>query len=160
MDDMDMEAKMRTVISRRAMVAALLLAAGLSGAATTAHACSLDLKPSLSANGVLDEVNRQVPTNSAQLKDLAKDGPFVFSKRFAPGKAITFTENRRDGAQSLVPSAMRRPWRWHFGDGNAASGWTVKHAYAHKGDMRISVDAYLPSTKQWYEFDRVKIHIG
>jgi hypothetical protein len=140
-------------------LAALLLAFAVTGAATTVYACSLDLKPSLSANGVLDVVNKQVPTSSAQLKELASLGPFVFSAPFAPHKTITFTENRREVAQSLLPNAVRTPWRWHFGDGKVAYGWTVKHAYARKGDMRIMVDAYLPSTKKWYEFDRVTIHI-
>jgi hypothetical protein len=149
---------MKSIVNRRSM-AALLLAFDITGAAGTAYACSIDLKPSLSANGVLDEVNRVTPTSSAQLKELATAGPFVFSAPFAPRKAITFTENRRDVAQSLLPNAMLKPWRWHFGDGKISYGWTVKHAYARTGDMRIQVDAYLPSTRQWYEFDRVAIHI-
>jgi PKD domain len=139
--------------------AALLLALGITGAANSANACSIDLKPSLSANGVLDAVNRAVPINSTQLKAFAAAGPFVFSAPFAPRKTIIFAENRRDIAQSLLPDAMITPWRWHFGDGTIAYGWTVKHAYARKGDLRIQVDAYLPKTKQWYEFDRVTIHV-
>jgi hypothetical protein len=55
---------------------------------------------------------------------------------------------------------MQKPWRWEFGDGATALGWTVKHAYAHPGRLRIQVEAYWPPTKQWIAFDQVTITIA
>jgi hypothetical protein len=130
-------------------------ALALSGAAA-ARACALDSKPSAYADGVLVTVNNSTPTTSAQLTTWAY---FVFPRSFAAHRAITLTENRREVAKTLVAAAMRRPWRWHFGDGKIAYGWTVRHSYAAAGRYRIVVDAYLPQTKQWYYFDQAIITI-
>jgi hypothetical protein len=101
-------------------------------------------------------VNTHVPTTSAQLAGWA---PFVFARSYPVRRAIVLTENRREVARSLTVAAMRRPWRWKFGDGQVAYGWTVRHTYAHPGDWRISVDAYDPGTRQWYNFDQVVITV-
>jgi hypothetical protein len=150
------EVIMNTRTFRRGM-AALLVATGVAAGASPALACSLDNKPSVSANGLLAEFNPQVPINSSQLANFA---PFVFSRSYPLQKPVTLTENRRDIARSLQPSAMQHPWRWRFGDGKVAYGWTVKHAFSRKGNLRISVDAYYPGTKQWYLFDQVLIRVA
>jgi hypothetical protein len=116
----------------------------------------LDLQPSAYADGQRDRVNTQVPTTSAQLagRDL-----FVFARGYPVRRAIVLTEDRREVARSLTAAAMRRPWRWRFGDGQVAYGWTVRHAYAHAGHWRISVDAYDPGTRHSYNFDQVVITV-
>jgi hypothetical protein len=129
---------------------AVLLAAG------SAQACALDSRPSLTANGALPILNSQVPLTSGQLMAYT---PFVFRRPFAVGARISFEENRADVAKSLVPAAMKRPWRWHFGDGKTAFGWTVTHVYTRAAVLNISVDAYDPGTKQWYQFDLVRMSV-
>ena len=138
----------------RPLVAAGLLLA-VCGAGSAA-ACALDQTPSVYANGQLAGKNPSLPTTQAQLKVWTY---FIFTRTYPMHHAITFTENRREVAQTLKAVAMRRPWRWHFGDGQIAYGWTVRHTYAHAGRWRIVVDAYLPSAKQWYEFDQVTITV-
>ena len=139
-----------------ACVALLGLAGCLLSVPAVARACSLDSQPSAYANGQRDRVNTQVPATSAQLAGWA---PFVFARTYPLRRTIVLTENRREVARSLTAAAMRRPWRWEFGDGRVAYGWTVRHAYAHPGHWRISVDAYDLGTRQWYNFDQVVITV-
>ena len=141
-------------VLRRLLPGAALL--GCVFLATGAQACALDSKPSLSANGVLPILNKVMPVTAAELNAFT---PFVFLHPYAAGAKITFEENRADVAQSLVPSAMERPWRWQFGDGTVGYGWSVTHAYAHAGPVSIAVDAYYPGTKQWYQFDLVRLRV-
>ena len=138
-------------------VALVGLAGCLLGVPTMARACALDSRPSAYADGHRDRLNTQAPTTAAQLAGWA---PFVFARTYPARRAIVLTENRREVARSLTAAAMRRPWRWEFGDGQVAYGWTVRHAYAYPGRWRISVDAYEPGTRQWYTFDQVVITIS
>jgi PKD domain len=146
------------LLRRYSVCMALLGLAGcLLRVPAVAHACALDSRPSAYADGQRDRVNTQVPTNSAQLAGWA---PFVFAHSYPVRRAIVLTEDRREVARTLTAAAMRRPWRWEFGDGQVAYGWTVRHAYAHPGHWRISVDAYDPGTRQWYNFDQIAITIS
>jgi hypothetical protein len=149
------------MIRRYSAWAALLALAGclLGGPAVArvARACKLDAQPSAYADGQRDRVNTQAPATSAQLASWA---PFVFARSYPVRRAIVLTEDRRELARSLTAAAMRRPWRWELGDGQVAYGWTVRHAYAHPGHWRISVDAYDPGTRQWYNFDQVVITVS
>jgi hypothetical protein len=117
----------------------------------------LDSRPSISADGLLAHTNLQPPTTEAELAVWA---PFIFARTYRAGVVVSFTENRKEVAQSLVPSAMLRPWRWDFGDGKNATGWTVHHAYAKPGTRRITAYAYFPATKQWYKFDQAMVRIA
>ena len=145
------------LIRRSSVCMALLGLAGcLLSVPPVAHACSLDSQPSAYADGQRDRVNMQVPTSSAQLAGWA---PFVFARGFPVRHAIELAEDRREVARTLTAAAMRRPWRWEFGDGQVAYGWTVRHAYAHPGHWRVSVDAYDPGTRRWYNFDQVLITV-
>jgi hypothetical protein len=137
-------------------MALLGLAGCLLSVPAVARACSLDSQPSAYADGQRDRLNTQVPTTSAQLAGWA---PFVFGRSYPVRRAIVLTEDRREVARSLTAAAMRRPWRWRFGDGQVAYGWTVRHAYAHPGHWRIAVDAYDPGTRQWYNFDQAVITV-
>lgn len=138
------------------LVVASALAGCAFGSAVPARACSLDYRPSAYANGQLDSLNPQIPTTSAQLSTYAV---FVFARSYPVRRAITLSENRREVARSLTAAALRRPWRWEFGDGHTAYGWTVHHAYARAGQWRINVDAYDPGSRKWYNFDQVTITI-
>jgi hypothetical protein len=137
-------------------VALVGLAGCLLGVPAVARACALDAQPSAYTDGQRDRVNTQVPTSSAQLAGWA---PFVFARSYPVRRAIVLTEDRHEVARSLTAAAMRRPWRWEFGDGQVAYGWTVRHAYARPGHWRISVAAYDPGTRQWYNFDQVMITV-
>jgi len=119
-----------------------------------AYACALDSVPSLTADGRLDRLTTDPPTTSAQLLTYA---PFTLPGTYAAKHAIVFTELRQEVAKTLLPQAMQRPWRWDFGDGATALGWTVRHAYARQGRWRIVVEAYWPPSKQWIAFDQVTI---
>jgi hypothetical protein len=138
-------------------LALVLLPAVMAVGAWPALACALNGVPSLSVNGALVVKNPAIPTNSAQLAEYTL---FIVPRPVAVRSIVTFSENLRELAQSLNPWDMRRPWRWQFGDGTAAYGWTVKHAYGRAGSVRVSVDCYDPGTKQWYEFDQVRIRVG
>jgi hypothetical protein len=140
----------------RTAIALLTLAGGLLGGTVMASACALDQRPSVFADGQLAHRNTQVPTTATQLAAWA---PFVFPHTYQAGHAVTFTEDRREVARSLVAAAMRRPWRWQFGDGQVGYGWTVHHTYARAGSWRITVDAYDPGTARWYTFDQALIAI-
>lgn len=150
------ERRRRTIRPFHVGCAALALAGGILGGPALARACSLDSRPSVYADGRLALVNKRAPTTRSQL---AVWTPFIFDRTYATHQTVTFTENRREVARSLTAAAMRRPWRWRFGDGHTAYGWTVRHAYARPGHWRIHVDAYLARTHQWYSFDQVTVTI-
>ncbi len=143
--------------------AAALLAMTVAGAGSIARACTIDQRPSASADGALAHVNQQQPTTAAQLAVWA---PFVFPHSYAPRRTVTLTEDRRQIASALVPSALRRPWRWSLTDGTSRAayntvvyGWTIRHAFAHPGQWRVEVDAYDPGTRRWYPFDQVAVMV-
>src|SRR5919199_2975364 len=146
------------MIQRYSVCLALLGLAGcLPSVPAVAHACALDSRPSAYADGQRDRVNTQVPRSSAQLASWA---PFVFARSYPVRRAIVLTEDRREVTRTLTAAAMRQPWRWEFGDGQVAYGWTVRHAYAPPGHGRISVAAYDPGTRKWYNFDQIVITIS
>ncbi len=138
-----------------------LLAGAVLGGGSLAQACTIDQRPSASANGALARVNLQQPTTAAQLAVWA---PFVFTRSYTPRQMVTLTENRAQIARVLEARALRRPWRWSFTDGSTHAaynttsyGWTVRHAFAHPGQWQVNVDAYDPTSKKWYPFDQVAV---
>ena len=140
-----------------------LLAGAVLGGGSLARACTIDQKPSASANGALARVNLQQPTTTAQLAVWA---PFIFTRGYMPQQTVTLTENRAQIARVLEARAMRRPWRWTITDGSSHAayntvvyGWTVRHAFAHPGQWQVNVDAYDPASKKWYPFDQVAVVI-
>ena len=138
------------------MIGALITCGGIA-AGGLAQACTLDQKPSASADGHLAGINRSTPTTQEQL---AAWSYFAFPRPFQVGTTVVLTEDRREVARTLVPSAMRQPWGWLFGDGSSATGWTVRHAYTRPGPLRISVYAYDPAIGRWTLFDQVTITIS
>lgn len=133
-----------------AMIAAMYLNPSATHSAHSG-ATSVDPPPTISADGRLAQPNLQPPTTPSALAVWA---PFVFTRAYQAGTLISFTEDRTAIARSLVPSALRSPWRWDFGDGTTATGWTVRHAYTRPGTWRVTVEAYFPGTRRWYTFDQ------
>lgn len=119
--------------------------------AGTAHACSLDSTPSISANGRLARLNTSRPS----FGNLAHWAVFTFPSAFRAGRAIRFSENTADLHRSLPADAFDAPWRWRFGDGSSGSGFAVTHRYARVGTYKIILYAYYRSNRAWYQFDDV-----
>jgi hypothetical protein len=137
------------------LVAGLFLSLALGGAAR-GHACALDSRPSLSTNGRLVVLNRQVARTQAEL---ATWSFFLATGTYKIGQPVAMTENRKEVARTLMPSALRQPWGWTFGDGAYAQGWTVHHAYHRPGRWKIAVYAYNPESHHWDLFDQATITI-
>lgn len=138
-------------------VAAVALASLLLGGnSARASACALDQTPSVFADGQRAQVNPVVAKTQAQL---ARWTYFIFARPYAADRPVTLTEDRREVARTLMPSALRQPWGWQFGDGRIAVGWTVRHTYTHAGSYRIRVYCWNPEARQWDAFDLVTIRI-
>ncbi|HVC81256.1 MAG TPA: hypothetical protein VNL35_12240 [Chloroflexota bacterium] len=138
-------------------LAALLAAQAVVAEATPARACALDQRPSLSTNGRLVVLNKQVARTQAELAIWAF---FVVPGVYRTGQSVTMTENRKEVANTLMPSARLQPWGWTFGDGSFSQGWTIRHAYTHPGHWKIGVYAYNPESRRWDLFDQATITIG
>jgi PKD domain len=121
----------------------------------TVQACTIDGKPTAFADGsraVVSHLKLTVPTARTW-------APFSFRSAYHAHAAIRLTEDRADLRRVLSPDAMQRAWRWEFGDGAHATGWTVIHRYAHPGAYRITVAAYYPTFHQYFTMDTVRITI-
>jgi hypothetical protein len=138
-------------------LAALLAAQAAVAGTMFARACALDQRPSLSTNGRLVVLNKQVARTQAELAIWAF---FVVPGVYRTGQPVTMTENRKEVARTLMPSALLQPWGWTFGDGTFSQGWTVRHAYTHPGHWKIGVYAYNPESRRWDLFDQATITIG
>lgn len=136
---------------------AVLLAGVAAVMAGPAYACSLDNRPSMSADGVLAHLTAAGPTAA----DLATWAPFTVSRVFRAGQPVRFSENQADVRLTLPPSALTHPWHWSFGDGAAYVGYSPRHSYRHAGTYKVSVRAYFTATNysQWLEFDAVTIRV-
>jgi chitodextrinase len=122
----------------------------------TAQAFTIDGKPTAFADGSRAVVSH-VQFTAATARTWA---PFSFRNPYHAHAAIRLTEDRAQLRGVLRPDdAMQRAWRWEFGDGTHATGWTVTHRHAHPGAYRITVSAYYPTYDQYIAFDRVRITI-
>jgi hypothetical protein len=147
---------MRHILRWRYLAVIVGLTLGVASTVAPAGACTLDGQPTASANGRLARLNPHTPQTTA---DLATWAAFIFTQHFHARLPVTLTEDRRALARVLIAEALRRPWRWEFGDGSTGYGWSVRHTYARPGTWRVTVDAYLPNTKKWYHFDQVMLTV-
>jgi hypothetical protein len=108
-------------------------------------------------NGRLAHVTTQVPRTQAEL---AVWTYFVFPGRYAVHQPIVLRENRAEVAHTLSAEAMRQPVIWSFGDGQGASGWTVRHTYAHAGRWHIKIAVWDPYSGRWDLFDQATVITG
>ena len=123
---------------------------------TSAYACGLDGKPSVSANGGLARLNTTRPTRAG----LAHWAQFVFPTTFPAGEPVRLSEDLKElRGSGLPPQAFGHPWRWSFGDGTTGNGYAVAHRYTHPGDYKLVVTAYYASFHTWYQFDDALIHV-
>lgn len=129
---------------------------GMIGSVSPGYGCALDSRPSLSLNGRLVGLNHQPARTEAEL---ATWSYFVAPTTYRTGQPVLMSENRAEVARTLMPSALRRPWGWAFGDGTIAQGWQVRHTYAHPGRWKICVYAYNPESQRWDLFDQATITI-
>jgi chitodextrinase len=133
-----------------ALVATIILTAPQA-----AHACTIDGQPTAFADG-----SRAVPSHLKLTVTTARTwAPFSFRNAYHARAAIRLTEDRAQLRRVLPPDTMQRAWRWEFGDGTHATGWTVSHRYGHPGAYRINVAAYYPTFHQYFSFDTVRITI-
>lgn len=136
-------------------VAFLLSSAVALGAAHGTHACTIDGKATAAADG-----HRAVRTTLRLTVTTARTwAPFVFRGRYQTAAPIRFTEDRAQLRRVLPSEAIGHGWRWTFGDGTHADGWTVTHRYARPGPFRITVEAYYPSWHRYLAFDTIRIVI-
>ncbi len=138
-----------------ALALTMLLGALVMGT-TVVRACGLDGKPSMLGNGRLVRINPSYPQTDAQVAYWAV---FALPGSYGAGQVVALTENRAEVARTLLPQAMLRPWRWTFGDGATAYGWTVRHTYARAGHWRITTYAYDPGSRTWNNFDQAVITV-
>jgi hypothetical protein len=136
---------------KRALWLLAVLLALPAGAALHALACSLDNIPSLSANGVLAHLNTTPPTKA----NVHWWEPFVLTQLFTGVRPVRFAENVREVRGTLPAQAFSRAWKWTFGDGASATGFSATHVYRKPGRYRVLVSAYYPDYHAWYGFDGV-----
>jgi hypothetical protein len=120
-------------------------------------ACMLDQKPSMSVNGRLAHATTQVPKTQAEL---AVWTYFVFSGRYAANQPIVLGENKAEVAHTLSAEAMKQPVIWSFGDGQGASGWTVRHTYGRAGRWQVKIAVWDPYSGRWDLFDQATVTTG
>lgn len=140
---------------RRRLGALAVIAFASLGFGEAALACGQDGIPSLSANAVLAHRNTVPPTGES----LDRWAQFIFPAQYHVGQAVRFAENRQELRQTLPPEAFGHPWRWGFGDGAMAMGYTVTHAYKRAGAYKLLVFAYYPSMHTWYELDDALVRV-
>jgi hypothetical protein len=134
---------------RRVLWLLVVLLAVPAGTAWHALACSIDNIPSLSANGVLARLNTTPPTKA----NVRWWEPFVLTQPFAGAQLVRFAENVREVRKALPAQAFSHPWKWTFGDGASATGFSATHVYRKPGRYRVLVSAYYPDYHAWYGFD-------
>ncbi len=94
----------------------------------TARACSIDGIVSLSANGNLANLTDGAATRA----NIAHWAPFSFIAA-AVGDTLHLREDLGELHRTLPESAFKTPFRWSFGDGAVATGWSPSHRYSRLG---------------------------
>lgn len=137
-------------IRRMAILGAAL--AGVTAMPLAAQACTIDGKATAFANGHLAIRTTFTP------QTMRTWALFSFPGRYRAGAMVRFSEDKASLRNVLASEAMKSPWRWEFGDGTHATGWTVTHLYAHAGIYRIFVAAYYgASSHQYGPFDSLRL---
>ncbi len=136
-------------------VPAFAVAIGLASVGEAAHACTIDGKPSVFANGTRAVIYKGAPTTATY----AYWARFAFPRTFRAGQRIAFNEDDALVRPVLQQADMSRTWRWRFNDGSAAQiGDRVAHSYRRVGKYKVAVEAYYPTAGGWQQFDSVTVH--
>ncbi len=135
---------------------ALLFVVGITLATRgDATACTLDGKATAFADG-----SRAVLTGGSYTPAAGSVwAPFRFTRSYRVHASLTLTEDRGALRRALPSQALGHAWRWDFGDGAHAVGWTVTHRYARPGAYRITLSSYYPSWRRYFQFDSVHITV-
>ncbi len=140
----------------RLLFVSLAMMAGLGAGTLDANACTIDGKATARADGRLAS-RSSTPYSSKAARTWAA---FAFGGTFGHRSIVALTEERGLLTGVLPSEATSHPWRWQFGDGTTAIGWTVHHRYVHTGTYRITVGAYYPSWKQYFPIDLIRIVVS
>ncbi len=133
---------------------ALALAIGFVSVVGAAHACTIDGKPSVFANGTRAVIYKGVPTAATY----ATWAHFAFPRAFRAGQRILLKEDDALMRTVLPQADLSRSWRWHLGDGTVQTGDTAAHAYRRAGKYKATVDAYFKGYG-WQQFDSVTVTV-
>jgi len=131
-----------------------VLAIGLLSVAGTAHACTIDGKPSVFANGTRAVIYKAAPTAATY----ATWAHFAFPRAFRAGQRILLKEDDALMRTVLPQADLSRSWRWRLGDGTMQTGDTAAHAYRRAGTYKATVDAYFKGYG-WQQFDSVTVTV-
>jgi len=130
---------------------ACALTIGLASVVGAAHACTIDGKPSVFANGTRAVIYKAAPT-------AATWAHFAFPRAFRAGQRILLKEDDALMRTVLPQADLSRSWRWRLGDGTMHTGDTAAHAYRRAGTYKATVDAYFKGYG-WQQFDSVTVTI-
>lgn len=133
--------------------------AGALVASTVVHACTIDGKATASVNGQravrAPLVTKPLPASVARTWAM-----FTFNGHYTTRSLLHLVEDRAQLKLALSAETMKQTWRWDFGDGAHASGWSVTHRYTRAGTYRITVSSYYPAFHKYFAFDEVRIVVG
>jgi len=133
---------------------AFALAIGLASGVGAAHACTIDGKPSVFANGTRAVIYKAAPTAATY----ATWAHFTFPRAFRAGQGILLKEDDALMRKVLPQADLRRSWRWRLGDGTTQTGDTATHSYRRAGKYKVAVDAYFKGYG-WQQFDSVTVTV-
>lgn len=132
----------------------LLMASALvPGLPRAATACALDNRASLYTDGVPALLTASGPHGSGPW------APFTIAQAIGAAAPVRFMEAQADLARTLPPIMRRAPYRWAFGDGTIAVGYSVMHHYAQPGWYIVTVFGFDRVARGWVAFDQAVAHV-
>jgi hypothetical protein len=85
--------------------------------------------------------------------------PFTVGAAVASGTPLHLGEVGADLARTLPAATLAAPYRWDFGDGEAALGHAVTHRYARAGLYRLTVYGFAAGPRRLFAFDAALVRV-
>ena len=85
--------------------------------------------------------------------------PFVLAQAVAAGALVRLEEAPAHLARTLPAEVRAWPFRWVFGDGSRAVGYTAVHRYARPGQYHLLVYGYYQRERRWFAFDSALVRV-